>query len=37
MRERLVRADGLDIATEAFGDPARLPVLLMMGGGASML
>ena len=37
MRERLVRAVGLDIATGAFGDPARPPVLLMMGGGASML
>lgn len=37
MNERLVREPGLLIATEAFGDPAHAPVLLIMGGGASML
>ena len=37
MSERLVRDHGLLIATEAFGDPAHPPVLLIMGGGASML
>jgi pimeloyl-ACP methyl ester carboxylesterase len=37
MSERLVREQGLLIATEAFGDPAQAPVLLIMGGGASML
>jgi pimeloyl-ACP methyl ester carboxylesterase len=37
MCERLFREDGLAIATEAFGDPAHPPVLLIMGGGASML
>jgi pimeloyl-ACP methyl ester carboxylesterase len=37
MSERLVREQGLLIATEAFGDPAHTPVLLIMGGGASML
>jgi pimeloyl-ACP methyl ester carboxylesterase len=37
MSELLVREHGLLIATEAFGDPAHAPVLLIMGGGASML
>ena len=37
MSERLVRDHGLLIVTEAFGDPAHAPVLLIMGGGASML
>ena len=37
MSERMVNTPGLDIATEAFGDPAHAPVLLIMGGGASML
>ena len=37
MSELLVREQGLLIATEAFGDPAHAPVLLIMGGGASML
>jgi len=35
--ERIVRENGLELATEAFGDPAVLPVLLIMGGMASML
>jgi pimeloyl-ACP methyl ester carboxylesterase len=34
---RVVRKDGIEIATEAFGDPAYPPVLLIMGGMASML
>jgi pimeloyl-ACP methyl ester carboxylesterase len=37
MSERIIRDDGLELATEAFGDPADAPVLLIMGGGASML
>src|SRR5215207_729549 len=37
MSERLVRDQGLLIATEAVGDPAHAPVLLIMGGGASLL
>ena len=37
MSERMIHTQGLDIATEAFGDPAHPPVLLIMGGGASML
>lgn len=37
MSERIIHSRGLDIATEAFGDPAHAPVLLIMGGGASML
>ena len=36
-KERLVRADGVEIATETFGDPANAPVLLIMGAMASML
>lgn len=34
---RTIRVDGIEIATEAFGDPARPPVLLIMGAMASML
>src|SRR5829696_5638855 len=37
MRERVVRVHGLALATEAFGSPAHAPVLLIMGGMASML
>ncbi len=37
MSERIIHAQGLDIATGAFGDQAHAPVLLIMGGGASML
>src|SRR4051812_47460114 len=37
MNERIIHTQGLDIATEAVGDPAHAPVLLIMGGGASML
>lgn len=35
--ERMIRTGGLEIATEAFGDPADPPVLLIMGAMASML
>ncbi|WP_406181353.1 alpha/beta fold hydrolase [Streptomyces sp. NBC_01006] len=37
MAERVVEADGVTLCTESFGDPARPPVLLVMGTGASML
>ena len=37
MSERMVAADGVEIVTEAFGDPAHPPVLLIMGAMASML
>ena len=37
MNERMVRADGIELAAEAFGDPAHPPVLLIMGAMASML
>jgi pimeloyl-ACP methyl ester carboxylesterase len=35
--ERIVRANGVDLCTEPFGNPADPPVLLVMGIGASML
>ena len=37
MTERMIRTNGADLATEAFGDPAHPPLLLIMGGMASML
>jgi pimeloyl-ACP methyl ester carboxylesterase len=37
MTERLIRDDGLVLATESFGDSAHPAILLIMGGGASML
>ena len=37
MRERAIRADGLELATQSFGDPAHPATLLIMGGMASML
>ncbi|WP_395676584.1 alpha/beta fold hydrolase [Inquilinus sp.] len=37
MSEKTVTADGVEIATEAFGDPAHPPVLLIMGVMASLL
>jgi pimeloyl-ACP methyl ester carboxylesterase len=37
MAERMVRTNGAELATEAFGDPAHPPLLLIMGGMASML
>ena len=35
--ERVIQSDGIEIATEAFGDPANSTVLLVMGAMASML
>src|SRR3954467_6640599 len=37
MTERMVEANGVELGTEPFGDPADPPVLLVMGLGASML
>jgi pimeloyl-ACP methyl ester carboxylesterase len=37
MTERMIRTNGAELATEAFGDPAHPPLLLIMGGMASML
>jgi pimeloyl-ACP methyl ester carboxylesterase len=37
MTERIIRANGVDLCTESFGDPGDPPVLLIMGIGASML
>ena len=37
MTTKTIRADGIEIATEAFGNPAHPPVLLIMGVMASML
>ena len=36
MTERMIRTNGAELATETFGDPAHPPVLLIMGGMASM-
>ena len=37
MAERMIEAHGVELCTEAFGDPRDPPVLLIMGIGASML
>jgi pimeloyl-ACP methyl ester carboxylesterase len=37
MTERLIQVDGVELCTEAFGDPRDVPILLIMGTGASML
>jgi pimeloyl-ACP methyl ester carboxylesterase len=37
MTERFIEANGVELCTESFGDPADPPVLLVMGIGASML
>jgi pimeloyl-ACP methyl ester carboxylesterase len=37
MRERVIRAGDVELATEAFGDPQHPPLLLIMGAMASML
>jgi pimeloyl-ACP methyl ester carboxylesterase len=37
VNERVIRADGVELAAQSFGDPAEPPVLLIMGGMASML
>jgi pimeloyl-ACP methyl ester carboxylesterase len=35
--ERMIEANGVELCTEAFGDPADPPILLVMGIGGSML
>jgi pimeloyl-ACP methyl ester carboxylesterase len=35
--ERLVEANGVQLCTEPFGDPADPPILLLMGVGGSMI
>ena len=35
--EQMIKANGIDICTEAFGDPAGEPLLLIMGASAQML
>jgi pimeloyl-ACP methyl ester carboxylesterase len=35
--ERLIEANGVELCTEAYGDPTDPPILLIMGIGASML
>lgn len=35
--EVVIEADGVELCTESFGDPAPPPILLVMGVGASML
>ncbi len=37
MAERLIEANGVELCTEGFGDPADPPILLIMGMGGSML
>ena len=37
MAERMIQANGVELCTEAFGDPRDVPMLLIMGTGASML
>src|SRR4051794_31343896 len=37
MAERLIEANGVELCTESFGEPAHPPILLIMGTGASML
>jgi pimeloyl-ACP methyl ester carboxylesterase len=37
LAERMIKANGVDLCTHAFGDPPAPPVLLIMGIGASML
>jgi len=34
---RMIKANGVDLCTESFGDPDHPPVLLVMGIGASMV
>lgn len=35
--ERMIRANGVELCTEAFGEPTAPPILLVMGLGGSML
>ncbi len=36
-QEQIINANGIDICTDAFGDPHDSPLLLIMGAGASMI
>ena len=35
--ERIIRANGVDLCVQTFGDSADSPILLIMGGAASMV
>ncbi|WP_428120449.1 alpha/beta fold hydrolase [Candidatus Poriferisodalis sp.] len=37
MAERMVKANGIDICTEDFGNPGDIPILLVMGASAQMI
>jgi pimeloyl-ACP methyl ester carboxylesterase len=37
MAEQMIQANGVELCTQPFGDPADPPILLVMGTGASML
>jgi pimeloyl-ACP methyl ester carboxylesterase len=37
MTERMIETDGVELCTEAFGDPGAPPILLIMGMGGSMI
>ena len=37
MAERMIRANGVELCTESFGDPAHPAILLVAGLGSSML
>jgi pimeloyl-ACP methyl ester carboxylesterase len=37
LAERMIEANGVELCTEPFGDPADPPILLVMGSGGSML
>jgi pimeloyl-ACP methyl ester carboxylesterase len=37
LAERMIEANGVELCTESFGDPAEPPILLVMGIGGSML
>lgn len=37
MAEQMIEANGVELCTEPFGEPAHPPILLIMGTGASML
>jgi pimeloyl-ACP methyl ester carboxylesterase len=37
MNDLVIRSDGVELATQSFGNPAAPPILLRMGGMASML
>jgi hypothetical protein len=37
LAERMIEANGVELCTETFGDPADAPILLIMGIGASIV